>query len=157
MALILLRKKCFNNPTNHDWTKNWLRRPPVTSSVNGRKCLPFKGDHLIDSFSTPWMRHLQLFLENQGSKNIEARLNDEFRFNCRKIFREIFLIGQCFSTFFGSRHPFLVKTFGGTLTLVNYYFEAPLKLSIVKFHEEYQQITRKSNIKRHPLDLFTAP
>ncbi len=45
---------------------------------------------------------------------------------------------QWFSTFFGSRHTFGVKTFGGTLVLANYYFKAPLKISIDKFHEEYQ-------------------
>ncbi len=46
---------------------------------------------------------------------------------------------QCFSTFFGLKHPFWVKIFGGTLTLVNYYFEAPLKLIIDKFHSEQQE------------------
>ncbi len=67
---------------------------------------------------------------------------------------------QFFSTFFGSWHTFLVKTFGDSLTLVNYCcFEARKKLIIDKFHNEYQEITRKrkSNIWRHPMDLFTAP
>jgi len=61
---------------------------------------------------------------------------------------EFHSIDQCFSTFFGSRHPFWIKTFGGTLTLVNFYFEAPLKLIIDKFHKESQQIKRKSNVLR---------
>jgi len=37
---------------------------------------------------------------------------------------------QCVSTIFGLRHPFWLKILGGTLTSVNYYFEAPLKLII---------------------------
>jgi len=50
-------------------------------------------------------------------------------------------LSQCFSTFFGSRYPFWVKIFGGTLTLINYNFEAPLKLIIDKFHSEQQENT----------------
>jgi len=41
---------------------------------------------------------------------------------------------QCFSTFFGSRHPLWQKIFGGTPQWVNYYFEAPLVSIIAKFH-----------------------
>jgi hypothetical protein len=58
-------------------------------------------------------------------------------------------IEQYFSTFFGSWHPFC-----GTLTMVNYYFEAPMKLIINKLHKEYQQIIRKYNIWRNHYDLF---
>jgi len=58
---------------------------------------------------------------------------------------------QCFSTFFGSRHLWVIS-FGGTLTLVNFYFEAPLKLIIDKFHKESQQITRKSNVLRENIE-----
>jgi len=37
----------------------------------------------------------------------------------------------------------------GTITLVNFYFEASLKLIIDKFHKESQEITRRSYIRRH--------
>ncbi len=50
-----------------------------------------------------------------------------------------------------------VKTFGGTLTLGNYYVEASLKLIIDRFHKKYQQITRKSSISWHPYDILMAP
>jgi hypothetical protein len=46
--------------------------------------------------------------------------------------------------------PFRVKTFGGTLTLVNFYFEAPLKLIIDKYHKE--SLTRKSNVLRENIE-----
>jgi len=41
--------------------------------------------------------------------------------------------------------PFLSKKFWWN-PYIGHYFEAPLKLIIDKFHKEYRQITRKSNI-----------
>jgi len=63
-----------------------------------------------------------------------------------------YALGQCFSTFFGSQHPFWVKTFGGTLTLVNLFFETPLKLIVDKFYKESQQIIWKSNVLRENIE-----
>jgi len=42
----------------------------------------------------------------------------------------------------GSRHPLWQKNFGGTPKWVNYYFEVPLVIIIVKFHKEYHQMPK---------------
>ncbi len=114
------------------WSLNWL----IFNAVNAPPTTLFGKSR----FEKYWSQ-IKWWIQVQLQQNIQRNLSH----------RTVFL------NFFWFTAPFFVKTFGGTLTLVNYYLEAPLKLSIVKFHEEYQQITRKSNIKRHPFDLFTAP
>ncbi len=54
---------------------------------------------------------------------------------------------QCFSTFFGSRHPFRLKKFGGTL------MHLKLRLEHLKFDLDF----RKFNSWRHPWHRLTAP
>jgi len=62
-------------------------------------------------FSLLGLHHLTFLVFEEDSK--------DFVFKCRD------KVEQCFSTFFRSRHPFWLKTFSGTLTLVNYFFAAP--------------------------------